>query len=190
MKLTVKTERLLLRPLNLEDQDLGIELFTDPDIMRYVGNLMTTEEVKAQMHDYVKRCAGGCVGIWCVIDRNTSEKLGTGALLPMPVDEDDTNWDLIEGPGIPDGDIEIGYILKKSAWGKGFATEICKRLLAFAFTQTPLTQVVATLNDDNVNSRNVLLKSGLKDCGRWRAYGEDSPCFRITKQQWLSYASG
>ncbi len=186
MELTLSTDRLILRPLCDDDLDLAIELFTDPDVVRYVGKLLTVEEVKDLMKDSVKRCADGCIGIWCVIDRQTSEKIGSGVLLPMPIEEDDTNWDLVEGPDIPNCDIEVGYMLKKSAWGKGFATEICKELLQFAFTQTALIEVVATFNDDNVNSRNVLLKCGLKDMGRWQAYGEDSPCFRITKQQWLS----
>ena len=186
MELTLFTDRLILRPLRLDDLDLGIELFTDPDVIRYVGNLLTIEEVEQEMHNSIKRCADGRIGIWCVIDKITSEKIGTGVLLPMPVDEDDTDWNLVEGSDIPNCDIEIGYVLKKSAWGKGFATEICKRLLAFAFTQTSLLEIVATFNDDNINSRKVLLKCGLQDQGRWRAYAEDSPCFRITKQQWMS----
>ncbi len=186
MELTLNSDRLILRPLCHEDLELGIEMFTSPDVMRYVGSLLTAEEVRVGMHDYVKRCADGCIGIWCVINKKTSEKIGTGVLLPMPIDEDDTNWDLVDGPDIPNCDIEIGYILKKSAWGKGYATEICKQLLTFAFTQTPLTEVVATLDDNNVNSRNVLLKCGFKDKGRWRAYGGDSPYFSITKQQWMS----
>ena len=186
MELTLRTDRLVFRPLQLDDLDLGIEMFTDPDVIRYVGKLKTIEEVKMTMHKHVKRCADGCIGIWCVMDRKTSEKIGTAVLLPMPIDEDEINWGLVEGPDIPNDNIEIGYMLKKSAWGKGFATEICKRLLAFAFTQTPLKEVVATFDDNNLNSRNVLLKCGLKDKGRWRAYAEDSPCFRITKQQWMS----
>ena len=186
MELNLHTDRLILRPLCLDDLDLGIEMFTDPDVVRYVGTLKTARQVKVSMHNEIKRCAGGCIGIWCVMDKKTFEKIGTGVLLPMPVDETEINWDLVDGPSIPNADIEVGYILKKSAWGKGYATEICSQLLAFAFTQTPLTEVVATFDDANNDSRKVLLKCGLKDKGRWRAYGEDSPCFRITKQQWLS----
>ena len=189
MELTFQTDRLKARPLRLDDLDLGIEMYTDPDVVRYVGKLQTPQEVKVRMHNYIKRCADGCIGIWCVIDKNSSEKIGSCVLLPMPIDENEINWDLIKGPEIPNQNIELGYMLKKSAWGKGFATEICKQLLAFAFTQTPLNEVVATFDDENINSRNVLLKCGLKDKGRWRAYGEDSPCFRITKQQWRLHVS-
>lgn len=186
MKLELLADRLLLRPLKLDDVDLAIEMFTDPEVTRYIGGVHTAKKIRAEMHKYIRRCGGGCIGVWCALDQKTSEKLGTGILLPMPIDEDDTDWDLVKGSEIPDCDIEVGYILKKSAWGRGYATEICKRLLAFAFEQTPLTDVVACIDDDNENSRNVLYKCGLQDDGRRRAYGDQLPCFRITRKQWIS----
>ena len=187
MQLELLTDRLLLRPLVHDDLDLALEMFTDPEVVRYVGAVPdTVDGIQAEMHNAVKRCGGGCIGIWCVIERETSEKIGTGVLLPMPIDEDDTNWDLVQGPDIPDCDIEVGYILKRSAWGKGYATEICTRLLTFAFEQTPLEYVVACIDDDNHNSRHVLIKCGLRSEGRRRAYGAQSLCFRITREQWVA----
>ncbi len=186
MNLELFTDRLLLRPLRLEDVDLGIEMFTDPEVVRYVGGMQTVDKIRVEMPLYVKRCGGGCIGIWCVLDKETSEKLGTCVLLPMPIDEDDTNWDLVEGPDIPDCEIEVGYILKPSAWGKGYATEICKRLLKFAFEETPLEEVVACTDENNDKSQHVLIKCGLRSEGKRRAYGEQTPCFRITREQWLS----
>jgi RimJ/RimL family protein N-acetyltransferase len=166
--------------------DLGIEMFTDPKVVSYVGGMRTVDKIRAEMPLYIKRCGGGCIGIWCVFDKETSEKLGTGVLLPMPVAEDDTNWDLVEGSDITDCEIEVGYILKPSAWGKGYATGICKRLLRFAFEETPLEDVVACIDENNERSWRVLSKCGLRDEGKRRAYGEQTPCFCITRQQWLS----
>ncbi len=59
------------------------------------------------MHVVTRRCAGGCIGNWCLIDKATQEKLGTANLLPLPVELDDTDWDLVVGDRIPDGDIEM-----------------------------------------------------------------------------------
>ncbi len=184
MNLELHTDRLIIKPLSLGDLDINIELFTDPEVGRYTGGTYTAEEIEADMPTVVKRGGGGCIGVWCVIDRHTSEKLGTGALLPMPVDEDDTNWDLVDGPNIPDCEIEVGYILKQSAWGKGYATEICMRLLKFAFEQTPLEELVASIDDGNHKSERVLSKCGLCSEGRRRAYGQQTLCFRITQEQW------
>lgn len=185
MNLTFKSDRLVFRPLSETDLDLAIEQWTDPDVVKYVADkTYTEEELAEEMPIVVRRCAGGCIGIWCLIDKATMEKLGTALLLPMPVELDDTDWDLVVGDQIPEGDIEIGYILKKSAWGKGYATEACKRLLKFAFEESPLEEVVATIDAENATSRKVLEKSGLIYQGLVRAYAVDIPGFRITRQQW------
>ncbi len=185
MNLDLKSERLLLRPLAETDSDVAIELFTDPAVIRYVCETYTEQQVVEEMPKYTKRCAGGCIGAWCVVERATQEKLGMAILLPLPIEEDDRNWDLVVGDDVPDCEIEIGYILKKSAWGKGYATEATKRLLKFAFEETPLEELVATTNSENTASQRVLEKSGLVYEGMRRAYAVDCPGYRITRQQWL-----
>jgi len=185
MNLVFESERLLFRPLSEADIDLAIDQWTDPDVVKYAADrIYTEEELAAEMPTVIRRCAGGCIGIWCLIDKVTQEKLGSALLLPMPVELDDWDWDLVVGDLIPEGDIEIGFILKKSAWGKGYATEACKRLLKFAFEVSPLEEVVAVIDAENVASRKVLEKSGLVYEGLVRAYTEKYPGFRITRQQW------
>ena len=184
MNLEFKSERLLLRPLAETDVDVVIEIGTDPEVMKYIHEPQTEDQVAQEMPNYIKRCAGGCIGIWCVTDRSTKEKFGTADLLPLPIDEDDTNWDLMAGDELPDCEIEIGYILIKSAWGKGYATEACNRLLKFAFEETPLTEVVAVTDPENTASQKVLKKCGLAFEGMRRAYAAQCPGFRITRRQW------
>ena len=184
MNLVLTTERLLLTPLCEADVDIAIELWTDPAVVRYVCEPMSEEEVRDDMTNATKRGGNGCIGIWCVSDRLTSEKYGDAYLLPMPIDEDDTDWNLLVPGVMPAGDIEIGYFLKCSAWGRGFATEVCKRLIRFAFEETSLKEVVATLDEGNQNSRNVLEKAGFSYAGRIRAYGKDGPHFRISREEW------
>ena len=165
--------------------DVEAEMGSDPEVMRYIGEMETEEAVAREMPKYLRRCAGGCIGIWRVIDHAANEKLGNAILLPLPIDEDDTNWDLVAGDDLPDGEIEIGYMFKKPAWGKGYATEACSRLLRFAFEETPLEEVVATTDAENVASRRVLEKCGLVYEGMRRAYTVTCPGYRITRQQWL-----
>ena len=185
MNLVFESERLLFRPLSEADIDLAIDQWTDPDVVKYAADrIYTEEELVAEMPTVIRRCAGGCIGVWCLIDKVTEEKLGSALLLPMPVELDDWDWDLVVGERIPEGDIEIGFILKKSAWGKGYATEACKRLLKFAFEVSPLEEIVAVIDAENVASRKVLEKSGLIYEGLVRAYTEKCPGFRITRQQW------
>jgi len=184
MNLELHTERLSLRPFADTDLDLALEMWTDPEVVKYVGEVMTEEGVRMEMPDSIKRGGNGGIGIWCVADRATGEKLGDAYLLPRAIDEDDTDFSLVVMGQMPDADIEVGYFLRPSAWGRGYATEICKRLLQFAFQELPLDEVVASVDDGNAASQKVLEKSGLINRGRTRSYGKDSPIFRITREEW------
>ena len=184
MNLVLESERLLLRPLAETDAHVEVEMGTDPEVMRYIGEVETKDQIVRDMAKYTKRCAGGCIGVWCVSDRSTNEKLGNAHLLPLPIDEDDTNWDLVAGDHLPEGEIEIGYMLRKSAWRHGYATEACRRLLKFAFEETPLKEAVAVIDPKNTASRNVVEKCGMAFEGMRRAYAEQYQGFQITRQQW------
>ena len=184
MELELFTECLRLSPYVDDDLDLAIEMYTDPEVVKYVCEALTEAEVREEMPNSVKRGGNGGIGIWCISDRKSGEKLGDTYLLPMPIDEDDTDFSLVVMGQMPDADIEVGYFLKPSAWGRGYATEVCKRMLQFAFEALPLNEVVASVDDENLVSRKVLEKSGLLDCGRTRSYGKESPIYRITRDQW------
>jgi RimJ/RimL family protein N-acetyltransferase len=184
MKLELHTERLLLTPLAPTDLDLALELWTDPEVVEYVCDLMDKDTIREEMSNWIKRGGNGCIGIWCISDRETGEKFGSTMLLPMPVEEDDTDYSLVVPDEMPDGDVEIGYFLKLSAWGRGVATEACRRLLEFAFKDTLLNEVVASFDVGNVASKKVLEKAGMVDRGMMRCCGEDGPNYRITRDEW------
>lgn len=190
MNLVLETERLRLTPLALADVDIALEMFTDPAVTKFIGDQETEDAIRSGMPVWIKRGGDGCIGIWCISNRVTGEKFGDVFLLPMPTDGDDTDWDQVVPDVMPEGDVEIGYNLKESAWGKGYATEACCRLLQFAFEETPLQEVVATLDDDHEASKRVLEKSGLTCRGRRRAYGNDNPDWRITRKEWMDARTG
>jgi ribosomal-protein-alanine N-acetyltransferase len=184
MNLKLFTERLLLKPLHPNDVDLCLEMFTDPEVVKYADGLMSESAIKKEMSNWTKRGGNGCIGVWCISDGVSGEKYGSAALLPIPIEEDDTDFDLVVPGTMPDGDIEIGYFLKRSAWGRGLATEACKRVLQFAFEETSLDEVVATIEEENTASRNVLEKAGFKHLGTRRCYGEDGLDYRISREAW------
>ena len=185
MDLVLKSERLTLIPFEASDLDIAIELFTSPEVRRYAGAVMEPGAVRDAMPDWIRRGGDGCIGVWCITETGSGEKLGSGALLPMPIEDDETDWSLVVPGQMPDAEVEIGYFLKPSAWGRGIATEACKRLVQFAFEESPLTEVAATHDEGNEASRNVLLKSGFVGLGMRRCYGEDGPYLRISREQWL-----
>lgn len=185
LTLIFESERLIFRPIEVSDLDIAVALWGDPEVTRFVADgISSQEELAEEMPTVIRRCCGGCIGIWILTEKTGGEKIGEAFLLPMPVEIDDTDWDLVEGEEIPEGDIEVGYILRRSAWGRGYATEACGRLLRFAFEDSPLEEIVATIDPENIASRRVLLKCGMRELGLVRAYADDLPGFRITREQW------
>ena len=183
------TPRLRLRPWAAEDEALGLDLVCDPEVMRFVGQALTEAEARAHMANALRRGAGGRLGIWCVLDRASGEKIGDGVLTPVPIETDTPDWTALVPDAYPEAEIEVGYMLKPGAWGQGFATEICDRLLRFAFQQTALAQVVACTDPDNHASQRVLRKCGMRDCGPARAYASDVAWFEMTRAEWHAQAS-
>jgi RimJ/RimL family protein N-acetyltransferase len=159
MELELYSERLYLRPFDPSDLDLDIEMATDPDVMKYFGGAVTEERITAESTNFTRRCSGGCIGVWTVIGRLTQEKLGEVFLTPLPIDAEDTQWELIHGDDIPDGEIEIGY--------------------------TSLEELVAVTDPENTASQRVLGKCGLVYEGMRRAYAAECLGYRITRQRWL-----
>lgn len=58
--------------------------------------------------------------------------------------------------------VDIGWRLKQSSWGNGYATEGAKRNLEYAFNDLKLDRVISTCTVDNTNSENVMKKIGMK----------------------------
>ncbi|SHJ64373.1 Protein N-acetyltransferase, RimJ/RimL family [Shimia gijangensis] len=186
-ELTFETERLVLRPFTLEDIDLSRALLFDSEVMKYVGELPEDFDIYKSQHDVVRRGAGGRIGIWCVIEKTTGEKLGDVVLTPLPIELDDTDWASVVPDRYPDAEIETGYLLRRSAWGKGYATEACRRIVRFGFEMTDLDTIVAVTDPENTASMHVLQKCGLRQNGLRRAYRDDNCTdFTITREEWLA----
>ncbi len=186
MDLVLFSKRLMLTPYSSDELDMAISMFTDPDVLRYAGGPMPEDEIVANMDNWTRRGGNGCIGIWCIKIRDTGEKLGSVALLPIPVEEQHTDYSLVVPESMPDGDIEVGYFLKRSAWGNGYATEACRRIVRFAFEESPLAEIVATFDTGNAASRNVLEKVGFVHRGTRRCYGTDGVDYRLRREDWLN----
>lgn len=63
---------------------------------------------------------------------------------------------------------EIGYIMNPQYWGKGFATEVAKLLIAYGFNDLNLHRIYATCDPRNIGSSKVLEKVGMIKEGRMR----------------------
>ena len=152
MHVFLETERLLLRRFSEGDVDELVELDGDRDVMRYITGGSPTSRVEVETEvlpaflAYYERYAG--FGFWAAVEKSTGEVLGWFHLRP-------------EDPKRPE-EVELGYRLRRSAWGKGYATEGSRALIEKGFAELGVERVYATTMVANVASRRVMEKAGLR----------------------------
>jgi ribosomal-protein-alanine N-acetyltransferase len=77
--------------------------------------------------------------------------------------------------------IEIGYVLSREYWGKGFATEVCRAITQYSFENTKTNEVVAITDLENAGSQNVLQKVGFKRLSNLIRNQEELAYFKIER---------
>jgi RimJ/RimL family protein N-acetyltransferase len=159
----VLTERLALRRFTGADAANLLSLDSDPLVMRF---LTGTTRSLAQVRDEVLPALAGChlrfpgFGYWAAQTRASGEFIGWFGLRPVtPTSDAMVNWPDASGPT---GVVSLGYRLRRSAWGQGYATEGARALVYLAFTGLGAREVVATTMAVNTGSRRVLEKAGLR----------------------------
>jgi RimJ/RimL family protein N-acetyltransferase len=151
MQVFVETKRLLLRRFTMADVDNLVTLDADPDVMRFItGGIPTArDEIEQQILPaylgYYDRFAG--YGFWAAIERQSRDFLGWFHLRPRVY--------------APPHEVELGYRLRKSAWGNGYATEGSRALICKGFTELGVQRVTAETMAVNTASRRVMEKAGL-----------------------------
>ena len=151
MQVFLETERLVLRRFTAADVDHLEALDADPAVMRFLSGGKPTpraeieREVVPAFLGYYERFAG--YGYWAAIEKATGEFLGWFLFRPRE--------------GGPPDEVELGYRLRRSAWGKGYATEGSVALIRKGFAELGARRVVAQTMALNSASRRVMEKAGL-----------------------------
>lgn len=184
MHVFLETERLILRAFTMDDVDNLAELDSDPDVTHYItGGVPTSrEEVEREILPaflrYYER--GDLYGFWAVVEKSSGDFLGWFHLRPHR----DAN------PHEP----ELGYRLRKSAWGKGYSTEGAKALIRRGFAEPSVERIYAETMVVHTASRRVMEKAGLKlvrtfhQAWPYRIEGEEHGDveYALTRTEWES----
>lgn len=163
---TLETARLRLRPVRRAD-DAGdlLGVFGDAEAMRYWSHLPLPDLGAAGA--YVSKMEEGFAARtlfqWVVADAGSDHLMGTVTLFC---------WDRDNRRA------EVGYVLSRAHWGRGYAQEAVRAALRFAFTAMDVWRVEADVHPDNAASLRLLERLGFRREGylrtRWWVGGEPS----------------
>ena len=146
----IATPRLVLRATVAADiAPLHERVFSDPEVIRYVfsGKPLSADESAKFVRERFN-FEGADVGLSTLAERGSGEVIGFAGLLACDA--------------LGREDLELGFVLARRAWGRGYATEIGRAQIAFGFTRLRRARLLALADPANEPSRNVIVKLGMR----------------------------
>ena len=153
----LETERLKLRKLSMHDAGDVFEYAADPDVSKYVlwEHHRTIADSKSYLKHVLFLYEKGIPASWGIILKEENKLIGTGGY----------QW-----WSVKDSKAEVGYVISKFYWNKGYMTEALEEILCFGFEQMELVRIEAKCFVGNTASERVMLKCGMKPEGILRSY--------------------
>lgn len=140
------TERLWLRPLTVEDAPHVFELNSDPEVLKYTGDLPFADLSAARQflanYNHYEKWQRGRLGVFLL---NTNIFLGWCGLKL----HEET------------GETDLGYRFKKSYWGRGYGTEAARICIRDGFSRLQFKRIYAEAYTANIASIKIMEKTGM-----------------------------
>ena len=138
----------------------------DPEVMRFsLSGACTAEDARGRLHRLIEHQERHGFSKWGVRERSSGALVG------------DCGVQLLEGGP----DVELGFHLRRSVWGQGYATEAARACLEASFAGLGLDQVIAIVATGNVASVRVLEKIGMQPGGTRDALGRTWDLFTAVR---------
>ena len=146
----LETPRLVLRHLVPEDLDALYALYRDPAIRRHFPDgTLTLEETREELEWFRHgHPAHPELGLWATIERGTGAFLGRCGLLPWEIDGRH--------------EVELAYLIDKSRWGEGLASEAAAAIVGYAERVLGLRRLICLIMPGNAASARVAEKAGMR----------------------------
>lgn len=176
MKVHLKTERYILRDVELEDLQGMFALDSDPEVHKYLGNqpIQTLDQALKAIHYIRNQYEKNGIGRWAIEDKKTGDFIGwAGLKYEQEVLKDKDYYD-------------IGYRLRKPYWGQGIATEVSIAALEYGFETLGLSEIGGGAEVDHVVSNHILTKIGLQFVETFYYDNILHHFYTLTKSQWTA----
>jgi ribosomal-protein-alanine N-acetyltransferase len=144
------TARLILRTTSEHDIDaLHVKVFSDAEVTRFVFSGKTfSREDSAKFIREQFNVSGDDIGLSTLVERGSGEVIGFSGLEPCTA--------------LGANDLELGFVLAKNAWGKGYASEIGQAQIQYGLGHLGRVRLLALAHPANTRSINVIVKLGMR----------------------------
>ncbi len=172
----LETQRLWLRPITLDDLDALAQLWRDSEVMRYLptGKPRPLEATRAELTRSVENWTQHGFGPWVLMLKEQREFIGYCGLQYFA----------------PAPDAELLYALARAYWGRGLGSEAVIAVLRHGFEVVGLDRVVAAVVPENIASRRILEKMGMKLTEDVHHYGDAVIYFALTRDDFEERSAG
>ena len=140
----IDTERLYLRPMTTRDVDDLVALHSDPEVSRYMRPFDRDEAIERLRRDDADWREYGH-GLLAVLANDGGGFLGRVALKYWPQFDE----------------AEVGWVLRREAWGRGYATEAARACAAWGFAAFDYPYLTAMIRSENARSIRVAERLGM-----------------------------
>ncbi|NEU71879.1 GNAT family N-acetyltransferase [Hassallia byssoidea VB512170] len=159
-----ETNRLIIRNwIPEKDAESAFEMYSDPDVTRFISGMIeeSVESQRVRLQTIIDRYAklNKGTGFWAIVEKETGQIVGAVMLKQLP----DTEKNLTE-------DYEVGWHLRKSSWGKGYATEAGQAAINYGFNILKLPVIYAVAEAENHASISVTQRLNMVPIGRTNKY--------------------
>lgn len=144
-----ETERLIARRMDKTDFDNLCTILQDERVMYAYEHAFSDEEARDWLNRQIARYNRWGFGLWALIEKSTGEFIGQAGLTMQEWNDKLT--------------VEIGYLLRFDSWHKGYATEAAEACKKYAFDELGVSEVSSIIRENNLPSRRVAERNGLKE---------------------------
>jgi RimJ/RimL family protein N-acetyltransferase len=141
----LQTERLLLREWREEDLDAYAAMYADPEVMRFLGGPVAREQAWRHLALLAGHWQLRGYGQWVLERREDGRFVGRAGL-----------WRPEGWPGL-----EVGWTLRRDAWGAGYATEAARAAIAWARETLGADGLISIIDPENAASARVARRLGM-----------------------------
>lgn len=169
----LETDRLILRPFQKSDLDDLAALNGDEETMKFISPPLTIEQVAGVIDWFIAEWQRLGYGWFAVIEKQNNRFVGQCGL------------QCLEGKA-DSPDVELAFVIGKTAWGKGYATEAAREVAKFGFGPGGLQRIVAVTMMENVLSQRVLAKLGFMYVDKRSLYGREVMYYELIKSKFMA----